>query len=149
MAKATKITDATCRSNSGGVFLLKRIELSGAVISGEGDGKKFMELPWVKQQITEKLGFTPYPGTLNVKLNEKNAERRKLVEKTPSAEICPAEGYYNGLLFKAFIGIVECAIVLPEVPRYPKTLLEIIAPVNLRKTLQLEDGFEVTVAVNV
>jgi len=126
-----------------------RIELNGTVVSGGGDGKKFVELPWVKQQITEKLGFTPYPGTLNVKLNRKNAERRKLVEKNPSAEISPAEGYYNGLLFKAFIGIVECAIILPEVPRYPKTLLEIIAPVNLRKTLQLEDDFEVKVAVNV
>jgi riboflavin kinase len=149
MAKGTKTVDATYRSKSRSGFLLKRIELSGAVISGGGDGKKFMELPWVKQQVTEKLGFTPYPGTLNVKLNEKNAERRKLVEKNPSAEICPAEGYYKGLLFKAFIGIVECAIVLPEVPRYPKSLLEVIAPVNLRKTLQLEDGFEVTVAVNV
>ncbi len=149
MAKATKIIDVTCRSNSGSVFLLKRIELSGAVISGGGDGKKFMELPWVKQQVTEKLGFTPYLGTLNVKLTGKNVKKRKLIEKAPSAEICPAEGYYKGLLFKAFIGIVECAIVLPEVPRYPKTLLEIIAPVNLRKTLQLEDGFEVTVAVNV
>ena len=149
MAEGTKITDETCRSNSRSVFLLKRIDLSGAVISGGGDGKKFMELPWVKQQVTEKLGFMPYPGTLNVKLNGKSAKQRKLIEKNPSAEICPAEGYYSGLLFKAFIGIVECAIVLPEVPGYPKSLLEIIAPVNLRKTLQLEDDYEVTVAVNV
>jgi len=125
------------------------IELNGIVVSGGGDGKKFIEVPWVKQQITEKLGFTPYPGTLNIKLAEKNAEQRKLVEKAPSSKISPAEGYYNGRLFKAFIGILECAIVLPEVPDYPKTLLEIIASVNLRKALQLEDGFEVTVAVNV
>jgi riboflavin kinase, archaea type len=129
--------------------LLKRIELTGTVVSGDGDGKKFIELPWVKQQITEKLGFAPYPGTLNLKLAEKNAEQRKLIEKTPSEKISPAEGYCNGLLFKAFIGILECAIVLPEVPGYPETLLEVIAPVNLRKALQLEDGFEVTVAVNV
>ena len=72
-----------------------------------------------------------------------------MLEKASSTKISPAEGYYNGLLFKAFIGIVECAIVLPEVPGYPKDLLEVISSLNLRKALQLEDGFEVTVTFNV
>jgi riboflavin kinase len=108
-----------------------------------------MELPWVKRQITEKLGFTPYPGTLNVKLTEESAKRKKLLEKAPSTKIFPAEGYSSGRLFKAVIGIVECAIVLPEVEGYPENLLEIIASVNLREALQLEDGCEVGVAVNV
>ena len=51
---------------------MKKMKLNGAIFSGGGNGKKFLELPWVKQQIREKLGFTPYPGTLNVKLNEKS-----------------------------------------------------------------------------
>ena len=127
---------------------MKKIKLTGTVLSGGGDGKKFLELPWVKLQITEKLGFTPYPGTLNVKLTEESLKQRKLLEKAPAEQICPAEGYCNGLLFKAFIGILQCAIVIPEVAGYPEDLLEIIASVNLRETLQLEDGFEVTVTVN-
>jgi riboflavin kinase len=128
---------------------LKRIEFSGTVTSGDGDGKKFMELPWVKRQITEKLGFTPYAGTLNLKLTEESAKQRKLLEKTPSAKVLPAEGYSEGLLFKAFIGIVQCAIVVPQVAGYPNDLLEVIAPVYLREALQLEDGCEVTVTANV
>ncbi|MBN1244946.1 CTP-dependent riboflavin kinase [Candidatus Bathyarchaeota archaeon] len=127
---------------------MKRIKLSGTVFSGGGEGKKFLELPWVKRQITEKLGFVPYSGTLNVKLSEESAKRRKLLEKAPSVKICPADGYCNGLLFKALIGTLECAIVVPEVAGYPKNLLEIIASVNLRETLQLEDGSEVAVTVN-
>jgi len=127
---------------------LKRIKLSGTVFSGGGEGRKFLELPWVKRQITEKLGFVPYSGTLNVKLSEESAKRRKLLEKAPSVKICPADGYCNGLLFKALIGTWACAIVVPEVAGYPKDLLEIIASVNLRETLQLEDGSEVTVTVN-
>jgi riboflavin kinase len=127
---------------------LKRIEFSGTVTSGDGDGKKFMELRWVKRQITEKLGFTPYAGTLNLKLAEENAKQRKLLEKTPSAKVLPAEGYCEGLLFKAFIGIVQCAIVVPQVAGYPNDLLEVIASVNLREALQLEDGCEVTVTAN-
>ena len=149
MAERTKTVDsnsATCNFRSSG--LLKKIEFSGTVISGNGDGKKFMELPWVKQQITEKLGFTPYAGTLNLKLTEESAKQRKLIEKTPSAKVLPADGYSKGLLFKAFIGIVQCAIVIPQVAGYPNDLLEVIASVYLREALQLEDGCEITVTAN-
>ncbi len=127
---------------------MKRIKLSGTLFSSRGDGKKFLELPWVTQQITEKLGFAPYPGTLNLKLSEESAKRRKLLEKAHSIKIHPAEGYCNGKLFKAFIETLECAIVIPEVAGYPKDVLEVIAAVNLRAQLQFEDGSEVTVTIN-
>ena len=127
---------------------MKRTELSGTVFSGGGEGKKFLELPWAKRQIEEKLGFAPYPGTLNVKLTEESMKRRKLLGKAHSIKVCPAEGYCNGLLIKAFIGTLECAVVVPEVEGYPKDVLEIIAAVNLREALQLKDGTEVTVTFN-
>lgn len=127
---------------------MKKIELSGTVFSSQGEGKKFLELPWVKQQIKQKLDFTPYPGTLNVRLSEESVKRKKLLEKAHSVKVCPADGYCNGTLIKALIGSLECAIVVPEVVGYPKEVLEIIAPVNLRETRQLEDGCEVTVTVN-
>jgi riboflavin kinase len=131
-----------------GYGLLKNVKFTGIVFSGNGEGKKFLELPWVKQQIEQKLGFTPYPGTLNVTLSEESAKLKKLLEKAPSTKICPADGYCSGLLFKAFIGTMECTIVVPEVAGYPKELLELIAPVNLREALRLEDGDEVMVTVN-
>jgi riboflavin kinase len=127
---------------------LKRIELNGTVFSSRGEGKKFLELPWVKQQIRQKLGFTPYPGTLNVMLSEESVKRKKLLEKAHPIKVFPADGYCSGALIKAFIGTLECAIVVPEVARYPKDVLEVIAAVNLRETLQLEDGGEVKVTVN-
>jgi riboflavin kinase len=128
---------------------LKEVKLSGTVFSGGGEGKKFLALPWVTQQIKEKLGFTPYPGTLNVKLSAESMKHRNLLEKAHSIKVCPAEGYCKGLLIEAFIGNLECAIVVPDVAGYPKNVLEIIAAVNLREVLQLEDGSEVTVTVNV
>ncbi len=127
---------------------MKRIEFSGTVFSSQGEGKNFLELSWVKRQIKQKLGFTPYPGTLNVRLSEESAKHKKLLEKAHSAKVYPADGYCNGALIKAFIGKVECAIVVPEVAGYPREVLEIIAPVNLREQLQLRDGGEVTVTVN-
>lgn len=127
---------------------MKKIELSGKVFSGRGEGEKFLELPWVKRQVKEKLGFIPYHGTLNVRLSEESAKRRKLLEKATSMKVCPAEGYCSGKIFKAFVGVLECAIVIPEVAGYPRDVLEIIAPANLREKLQLADGDKITVTVN-
>jgi riboflavin kinase len=127
---------------------MKKIEFSGKVFSGKGGGKKFLELQWVKRQINAILGFTPYAGTLNIRLSDKSAEQRKLLENAASLTVRPAEGYYSGKLFKASIGMLECAIVIPEVAGYPENILEIIAPVNLREKLQLADGDEIAVTVS-
>jgi riboflavin kinase len=127
---------------------LKKIKLSGKVFSGRGEGEKFLELPWVKRQVKEKLGFIPYHGTLNIMLSEESTKRRKLLEKATSMKVCPAEGYCSGKILKVFVGMLECAIVIPDVEGYPGNVLEIIAPVNLREKLQLADGDKITVTVN-
>jgi len=127
---------------------LKTIKLSGKVFSGQGRGEKFLELSWVRGQIKAKLGFTPYQGTLNIKLSGESAKRRKLLEKATFLKVCPAKGFCSGTVIKASIGALECAIVIPEVAGYPEDILEILAPASLRETLQLMDGDEITVTVN-
>jgi riboflavin kinase len=126
---------------------LRFLTLDGKVVSGQGSGRKYLELSWVLQQIEEKLGFTPYPGTLNLLLSEESARFRKLLEKAKSVKICPAKGYCIGIIVKAAINGVKCALVIPQVEGYPENILEIIAPVNLRETLKLKDGDSVAVAV--
>jgi CTP-dependent riboflavin kinase len=121
--------------------------LDGKVVSGQGSGRKYLELTWVMQQIEEKLGFKPYPGTLNLMLSEESARFRKLLEKAKSVKICPAEGYCVGIIVKATINKVECVLVIPQVEGYPENILEIIAPANLRETLKLKDGDSVAVAI--
>ena len=128
---------------------MKKIVLSGTVFSGGGEGKKFVDLPWGKRQIEETLGFIPYSGTLNLRLSEESEKSRNLLEKAHSVKVCPSEGYHSGEIIKTSIGTLKCAIVVPEIAGYPKNVLEIIAPVNLREKLQLEDGAEVTVTVAV
>jgi riboflavin kinase len=127
---------------------LNTITLNGKVISGEGNGKKYLSLPWVKKQVEEKLGFTPFLGTLNLQLSPQSAARRKLLEKTDALQIVPPEGYCAGLVFKACISRIECGIVIPQVKNYPQSLLEIIAAENLREKFHLNDGKNVAVTVN-
>jgi riboflavin kinase len=124
------------------------LTLEGKVFTGEGNGKKFLSLPWVKQQIEETLGFTPFLGTLNLKLTRQSVSLRKQLENAKTIRICPPEGYCLGLLFKAVIGNEKCAAILPQVKDYPENVLEIISPVNLRAMLSLSDDDSVTVTVH-
>jgi riboflavin kinase len=140
MAKRTKVVESKN---------LPELFIQGTVSSGTGKGKCFMELPWVQSQIEEKIGFTPYPGTLNLLLNKKSADSKTILENSEGIMILPEAGYYSGLLFKAQVKTFFCAVVLPVVPNYQKNLLEVIAPNYLRHSLNLVDGSEVTMKVKV
>jgi riboflavin kinase len=124
-----------------------KIELAGRVFAGQGEGKKYVALPWVKQQIKEKLGLNPYPGTLNLQLDAENMKCRVRLEKEAKLRLCHSEGYCTGLLFKASLDGVACGVVIPQVENYPENVLEIVASVNLKQELRLRDGALVTVAV--
>lgn len=127
---------------------MKTIILTGKVFSGKGDGRKYLSLKWVKEQIKQKLGFNPYFGTLNVLLSEESKNRRKLLEKAQSMIICPAQGYCLGTLHRARIEEFKCAVIIPDVTGYPENYLELIAAENMRQKLHLKDGDEITIVVN-
>lgn len=99
-------------------------------------------------QFSEKLGFLPFPGTLNLKLDRPFA----LDDSHPDS--IRIEGFiYEGRAFGGCIcrpvricGI-RGAIVRPERTSYSATLLELVAPVNLREALGLSDGDEVEVVL--
>ncbi len=127
--------------------VLGTVSLSGQVYSGKGDGKKFVVLPWVEREIREKLGFTPYAGTLNIRLNREGLQQKKMLAKAPRLDIVPEKGYCRGFLIKAKITGLDCGIIIPQVPVYPPDVLEVVAPYFLRQRLHLSDGSEVAVNV--
>ena len=123
--------------------------LRGKVFSGSGEGSKFVGLDWTVRQVEETVGFTPYHGTLNLRLLGEGVEIRRQIEKKIVTRICPQTGYSTGLICKASIYSINCAIVIPLLKDYPIDVLEVIAPVNLRKALKIHDGDEVSVSVTV
>lgn len=128
---------------------LPTIVFEAKVFSGNGAGRKFIELPWVERQIQEKLGFSPYFGTLNLLLSKGSAIKRVLLEKAEGIEVAPQAGYYSGVMFKAQIGGLKAGVIIPKVPNYPRDVLEVIAPVCLREHLKLADSSLVAVTVEV
>ena len=126
--------------------MVKKIKTNGIVISGNKKGTYFINLPWVKKQIIEKIGFKPYIGTLNLKV--KNEGKISELHKEKGITIEPEKGYYEGKCFRALLmNKTNCAVVIPNVPDYPCNLLEIIAPINLRKTLGLNNGMKIELII--
>ena len=124
------------------------IVVKGRIVTGIGVGSRFIGMEWVREQILEKLGFDPYVGTLNVRMDEETSRRyHSLLEGREGIPLEPLdERYHRGKCYRSRINDrVDGAIVVPIVPDYPVDLLEVIAPVNLRERLGLQDGSEVTV----
>lgn len=132
---------------------LGTVMLRGIVVKGLGEGRYYLLLNGYVNQIEKKLGFKPYPGTLNLKLKTiDDIVKKAELLKTPGIII---EGFSNGLrtygrvkAFKAKINNIEnVAVILPERTSHGLDILEIIAPFNIRKKLNLKNGDEITITV--
>ena len=119
--------------------------LIGRVASGRGEGQRFTQLDWAREQFTEKLGIDPSPGTLNLIVDEPEfAEIWNRLKSTPGVRIeNPNDGPHDcdARCYPVSVdGQIDAAIVLPEVPGYSAVKVEVIAAVGLRSALGVEDG---------
>jgi riboflavin kinase len=129
------------------------ITLEGTVFTGLGEGAYYISKEGYRKQFIEKLGFDPYPGTLNLRLTtDYDVKTRNELEAYPAVEI---EGFKSE---DRTFGPVKCypviienrakgALILALRSHYDASVLEIIAPVPLRKHLKLKDGHKVKVEV--
>jgi riboflavin kinase, archaea type len=119
-----------------------RVELlQGIVTSGFGEGAYFLSLECYKKEIRKKLGFDAYPGTLNLKVDEKQIA---LLKKHDSIKIDTLKKnnrmLYGAECYRAKINGITGAIIIPEINKHPKNIIEFIAPVNLKSKLNIKDG---------
>jgi len=111
----------------------------GRVAGGLGEGQYYISMPGYKEQFNRLLGFDPFPGTLNLRLDEPFADT--------AVSCIQVQGFrdhsrtFGGCkCFPVRIQGLKGAIIRPERSNYPPYLVELIAPVNLRKSLSLSDG---------
>jgi len=129
------------------------ITLEGILFSGFGEGAYYIAKDGYRKQFIEKLGFDPYPGTLNLKLTtEYDIKTLAELEKYPAIAL---EGFRNET--RSF-GPVKCypaminnklkgAVIFAMRTHYDTSVLEIVAPVFLRGNLKLKDGHKVKVEI--
>ncbi|MCI4328530.1 MAG: DUF120 domain-containing protein, partial [Thermoplasmata archaeon] len=52
-----------------------RLKFSGEVASGLGEGRYYLSQPGYMLQFAERLGYSPYPGTLNLRVGADDRAR--------------------------------------------------------------------------
>lgn len=123
--------------------------ITGILFSGLGDGAKFVRLDWVESQIEEKLGFRPYHGTINLRLDMESIDLVRKLKDDEGVKIVPPDPKFCiAKTFRARImGKVQGAIILPEATVHAEDTLELLAPINMREELDLKDGQQVEVEI--
>jgi CTP-dependent riboflavin kinase len=131
---------------------VKQLVITGKIISGAGEGAYFTQIDWVQQQCEAKLGFKPYPGTLNLEISEEYLSIVKSLDqkKTGIELISPDPNFCNARIFPVSLGDISGAIILPEekVRVHPKNIIEIIAPLSIKAYLNVKDGDFILFTIN-
>ncbi len=128
--------------------------VEGIVTSGLQEAGKFIEMESYKKQYKQKLGFIPYPGTLNIKLHN-NLELNIEDEFSNKLKKINGEGKLGDVFFlDAIISNKDNTInkkgfiFFPVKSIYKTDTLEFVCEDKLRDIMNLKDGDTVILKIN-
>jgi len=124
----------------------------GVLFTGLGEGSYYVGQEGYRKQLRSKLGFDPYPGTLNLRLRQGYEGVKATLEGLPSILI---EGFRTkdrsfgpAKCIRVMVNdSVEAAVILALRSHYGSDVVELVAGENLRDRLNLKDGDTVRVRV--
>jgi len=132
-----------------------RQKIQGVIFSDLGVASRFMSLAWVQQALSERLGFAPFPATLNVRPARQEDEAAWAAIQNDASLFSRMPSHGGSCLARIYRIAIEAptgracqsaegAVLLPEVKDYPKDKIEIVAPVRLKDALGVRDGDRLT-----
>ena len=135
--------------------LPSHVELKGTLVSGMGEGAYYMALKGYTKQFKKKIGYIPFPGTLNVRLTKN--EYVEAVGQFDALDGVLIKGFSDGKrtygwvkCFKAKLNkSIDCELIRLERTVHDKTIVELISKTNLRKSAKLSDGSNVTIRISI
>lgn len=129
------------------------VELQGTVVSGIGEGAYYMSLKGYTKQFKNKIGYVPFPGTLNISLIKN--EYIESIHQFDALEGILIKGFsdekrtYGWVkCFKAKLNkSIDCELIRLERSLHDKKIIELISKINLRKAAKLSDESIVTITI--
>ena len=135
----------------------KNVEMIGTLETGLGEGGYYISKEGYMKQFDQKLNWKPFKGTFNLRLSDDEVPK---IEAMKAAEGILIEGFEEegrtfgkAWIFKCTLETEEkeiiknCAIISPKRTHY-KRVVEIISPVFLREELDVKDGAEFKINVD-
>ncbi len=127
------------------------IVIQGRLVTGLGEGAYYVDV--YASKLRAALGFKPYLGTLNVKVTDEDS--RKAIGRMKNTPPLVLSGFrHEGRTFGDVIcyrvkvnNEIEAAVVMAQRTHHREDILEVVAPVDIRKTLNIDDDAKVTLTV--
>ncbi|MDC0194198.1 CTP-dependent riboflavin kinase [Candidatus Nitrosopelagicus sp.] len=131
------------------------LSITGTITSGMGEGAYYMSMKGYTKQFKSKLGYIPYPGTLNVKLKEKFFS--EAISQLSNYDGIKINSFSDGKrtfgwvkCFKSKINNkIDCELILLERTHHDTTIVEFIAKHNIRKLLKIGTKSNVKIRISI
>ena len=131
------------------------VDLEGTLISGMGEGAYYMGLKGYTKQFKSKIGYVPFPGTFNVRLDQKiHQESIKQFETLDGIKIKSfSDGKRTYGWVKCFSAklnnTINCQLIILERTHHDDSVIELISKVCLRKNSKFKDGSKVSIKIEI
>jgi len=131
------------------------VEIKGTLISGMGEGAYYMGLKGYTKQFKSKIGYVPFPGTLNVKIHQKI--HQEAIKQFVNLNGININSFSDGKrtygwvkCFPAKINnSVDCNLILLERTHHDNSVVELISKLCLRKSAKLKEGSKISIKISV
>ena len=129
------------------------IEFKGTIVSGMGEGAYYMSMKGYEKQFKSKLGYAPFPGTLNVKLKDKEfIEAKRTLDVHPGIMI---NGFSDGKRTYGWVkcyhakinNLIDAALITLERTHHDDSVIELISRENIKKVTKLSIGSKISIKV--
>ena len=129
------------------------IELKGEIISGMGEGAYYMSLKGYTKQFKSKIGYVPFPGTLNVKLYQK--EYLEAIQQVDDLDGQKINSFSDGKRTYGWVKCftaklnrtINCQLIRLERTHYDNSIIELISKNNICKAANLKLGSKVSIKI--
>ncbi len=126
--------------------------LKGTLTSGMGEGAYYMSLRGYTRQFKAKMGYVPFPGTLNVRLDQDYVHA---ISQFDSLDGTMISGFSDGRRtygwVKCFGGTlnkrIDCNLIRLERTHHDPSIIELISETGIRRAARLRNGSRITIRI--
>ncbi|MFQ5496756.1 MAG: DUF120 domain-containing protein [Nitrosopumilus sp.] len=131
------------------------VVLNGTLISGMGEGAYYMGLKGYTKQFKSKIGYIPFPGTLNVRLDQKI--HQEAIKQFATLNGIKIKSFSDGKRTYGWVkcfpaklnNSTNCEFIILERTHHDDSVIELISKSCLRKTAKLKDGSKVSIKIQI
>lgn len=117
------------------------MKIDGEVTTGMGKAAFFLSQEFYTNEFVKNLGFLPFPGTLNIVVDEKHLDDINSIKNNCENVIKPDAEFGAVKYIEAKLNNqINGAIVFPAKTTHEEHYLEFICEIKLRDQLNLKDG---------